>query len=442
MNFEELNLNVALLNALTDLGIQEPTTIQERVFPVAMAGNDICGIAQTGTGKTFAYLLPILRQHKFSKEKHPQILILVPTRELVLQVEEEARRLSAYMSVRILGVFGGVNITTQLKAVNEGVDLIVATPGRLIDLIYSGSLRMKSIKRLVIDEMDEMLNLGFRTQLKNVLDALPAKRQNLLFSATITEEVEELLDVFFTKPIRIEAAPTGTPLENIAQQKYEIPNFNTKVNLLKLLFEQNSNMTKVLIFTSTKKMADLLYSEMEPMLGETVGVIHSNKDQNNRMKTIQNFHDGTYKAVIATDIVARGIDVASVSHVVCFDIPDVVENYIHRIGRTGRADQQGNSISFVTEKEQPMLASIEEFMKYEIPKCDLPQNLNISDILIEDEIPKVYVKEISMKLPKKENVGPAFHPKSLKNSVHKKPLTFKDKMAMKYKKPKKRKPKK
>ena len=223
MTFDDLNLNTALLSALDDLGYTTPTTIQERVFPIVMSGKDVCGIAQTGTGKTFAYLLPCLRQWKFSKDKSPQILIVVPTRELVAQVVEEVKKLTPYMSLVVTGVYGGVNINTQKLEVEKGVDVLVATPGRLYDLALAGAFKTKTIKKLVIDEVDEMLNLGFRTQLKNILDLLPAKRQNLLFSATITEEIEALIEMYFNDPVRVEAAPTGTPLENIIQTGYEVP---------------------------------------------------------------------------------------------------------------------------------------------------------------------------------------------------------------------------
>jgi ATP-dependent RNA helicase RhlE len=217
MTFNDLNLTKPLLSALTDLGYTSPTTIQEKVFSVMMSGKDVCGIAQTGTGKTFAYLLPSLRQIEFSKDRLPQLLILVPTRELVVQVVEEVKKLSAYMTLQVVGVYGGGNIKVQMSALKEGADIVVATPGRLVDLALNGSLKTKAIKKLVIDEVDEMLNLGFRTQLKNILDLLPQKRQNLLFSATLTDEVEVLMQTYFNNPVRIEAAPVGTPLENIEQ---------------------------------------------------------------------------------------------------------------------------------------------------------------------------------------------------------------------------------
>jgi ATP-dependent RNA helicase RhlE len=438
MTFEDLNLCNALLSALNDAGYTNPTTIQHRVFAVVMSGRDVCGIAQTGTGKTFAYLLPCLNQWKFNKEKKAQIVIIVPTRELVAQVVNAAKELTTYMSVTVVGVYGGANINTQAAEVLKGVDVLVATPGRLFDLLMNGAVKTKSIKKVVIDEMDEMLNLGFRTQIKNILDLLPAKRQNLLFSATITEDVELLMDTFFNEPTRVEAAPTGTPLENIEQIGYAIPNFYTKVNLLKLMLAQDQTMTKLLVFVATKKLADELYTQLETIYLETCGVIHSNKEQNHRFNTVKQFHEGTYRFIIATDIVARGIDISEVTHVINFDVPEVPENYIHRIGRTGRADKKGIAITFFTAKEKPLMDTIQALMKYEVPLLPLPENLEISEVLTEDEIPKVFMKTYLVKLPKKEEVGPAFHQKSAKNSKVNVIVRKKDRMMKKYGKPKTR----
>jgi len=435
MTFDDLNLNTPLLSALDDLGYINPTTIQRKVFPIVMSGKDVCGIAQTGTGKTFAYLLPCLRQWKFSKDKAPQILIIVPTRELVAQVVESVKALTPYMSLIVIGVYGGVNINTQKTEVEKGVDVLVATPGRLYDLAMNGAFKTKMIKKLVIDEVDEMLNLGFRTQLKNILDLLPPRRQNLLFSATITEEVETLVETYFNDPIRVEAAPTGTPLENIIQSGYQVPNFHTKVNLLELLLSEEKSMTKVLIFVATKKLADQLYEQLAAKFPGTAGVIHSNKEQNNRFNTVKQFQEGNYRFIIATDIVARGIDINEVTHVINFDTPEVPENYIHRIGRTGRADKKGIAITFITENEKSSLSMIETLMKYQLPIVELPQNLVISEVLTEDEIPKVFMKIIQLKTPKKEEVGPAFHEKSAKNSKVNYIVKKKDRMMKKYGKP-------
>ena len=442
MHFNDLNLSSPLLKALDEKGYSIPTVIQHRVFPIVMSGRDVCGIAQTGTGKTFAYLLPLLRLWTFNKEKNAQVLIIVPTRELVVQVVKSVNELAAYMPVIAVGVYGGVNINTQWKALQNGVDVLVATPGRLYDLAVTGAFKTKAIKKLVIDEMDEMLNLGFRTQIKNILDLLPVKRQNLLFSATITREVEALMDTYFNNPQMVEAAPTGTPLENIEQTCYAVPNFYTKVNLLQHLLTTDDTMTKVLVFAATKKLADDLYGQLETKFPGTGGVIHSNKEQNHRFNTVKQFHEGTYRFIIATDIVARGIDISEVTHVINFDVPELPENYMHRIGRTGRADKNGIAISFITEKEKPLQAAIESLMKQAVPMVALPENLIISNALTEDEMPKVFMKTIQLKLPKKEERGASFHEKSAKNSKVNVIVRKKDRMKKKYGRPIKRAPKK
>ncbi len=437
MTFEELNLTRPLLNALEDLGYVKPTTIQEKGFSVIMSGKDVVGIAQTGTGKTFAYLLPCLRQWAFSKEKNPQILILVPTRELVMQVVEEIQKLTKYMDVVVGGVYGGTNINTQKELVHKGLDVLVATPGRLIDLALSGVLKLKSIKKLVIDEVDEMLNLGFRPQLTHVMEYLPAKRQNLLFSATITDEVGGFIDSYFNNPVKIEAAPMGTPLENITQIGYRVPNFNTKVNLLEFLLTQDQEMKKVLVFTSTKESADLLYEKGCLLFPDQVGVIHSNKAQNHRFNSVRQFQNGTYRILIATDLVARGIDISEVTHVLNFDTPDVAENYIHRIGRTGRADKKGEARTFITEKEEKKIATIETLMKFKIKISPLPKEVKISDVLIEEEKPKIKMKIVEPKVRKKEETGGgAFHEKSDKNKKTNNKIHRAEALKIKYNKPK------
>ena len=259
MKFTDLNIGKPLNNALIDLGLDTPTPIQSESFSPVMAGKDVVGIAQTGTGKTFAYLLPILRGLKYSEQKHPRVLILVPTRELVVQLAEEINKLTAYMTVRVKAVYGGTNINTQKQDVHEGSDIVVATPGRLLDLALSGVLRLKKVQQIVIDEVDEMLDLGFRTQLINLFDILPQRRQNLMFSATMTEDVEEIIGQFFFEPEKIEIAPSGSTVDHIEQFAYHLPNFNTKFNLLDHLILEDKLGTKNLIFVETKKLADSLY---------------------------------------------------------------------------------------------------------------------------------------------------------------------------------------
>lgn len=441
MTFEDLNLNKPLLNALADLKYTKPTTIQHKAFPVVMSGRDVVGIAQTGTGKTLSYLLPALRQWEFSKDAVPRILVMVPTRELVTQVVETAQQLSKYMSVKVVGVYGGTNIKTQMAALYEGADIVVGTPGRIFDLALNGSLKMKSIKKLVIDEVDEMLSLGFRYQLTNILTLLPQKRQNLMFSATLTDDVEALINDFFNAPEKIEAAPAGSPLENIAQSAYEVPNFNTKINLLEMLLANDAEMKKVLVFTATKKMADDVYELIAPKFEGKIGVIHSNKSQNNRFDTVEKFQDGSYRALIATDIIARGLDISEVSHVINFDVPDVPESYIHRIGRTGRADKKGISITFASPREDEFRTAIENLMNYKIPVVPNPEGLEISDVLTRDEMPNNETRNIQDKFKIPEQ-GVAFHEKLAKNKKVNMHMTRAEKLKLKYGKPKKRKPKK
>lgn len=415
MTFEQLNLNKPLISALDDLGYVQPTPIQEKAFPVIMSGKDLIGIAQTGTGKTFAYLLPILRQLKFSDQKHPRVLIVVPTRELVLQIVKEIEKLSSYTSIRFLAVYGGTNINTQKQLVYNGVDIIVATPGRLVDLALTGLLRLKEIKQLVIDEVDQMLSLGFRQQLLSFLETLPTKRQNLMFSATMNEEIEQVIAKYFHEPQKIEVAPHGTPLEQIIQVCYHVPNFNTKVNLLDHLLRTDGELNKVLVFVSTKKLADDLFEQMKNKFTDDVAVIHSNLAQTARINSLKQFHEGTKRILIATDILARGLDISDVTHVINFDTPETPEDYIHRIGRTGRANKAGTAITFINGAEQEFQIEIERVMNKAIPYETMPTDVVISKMLTDDEMPKMADRIKQKKGKDKPIAGPAFHEKKEKN---------------------------
>ncbi len=437
MTFKDFNLNNPLWNALDDASIKIPTSIQKKTFPVIMSGRDVTGIAQTGTGKTLAYLLPLLKMWAFNKSRHTSVLIIVPTRELVVQVVDSATMLSKYMNVVIRGVYGGTNLKTQAYELAEGCDILIGTPGRLLDLGYHGSLNLKNIRKLVIDEVDEMLSLGFRSQLQHIFDLLPDKRQNLMFSATMTDDVIRLIEEEFNNPENIEAAPSGTPLDNIKQIAYRVPNFNTKINLLHIILDQNPDMNKVLLFVSTKALADTLHTDLSARYEGKIGVIHSNKDQNFRFNAVNSFKDGTYTVLIATDIIARGLDIEDVSHVINFDLPEQPESYIHRIGRTGRADRKGEAISLISDFETDMLSSIEALMEYTVPLQDKPENLEISDVLTEAEMPEIRMKNVLAPLPKMSDTG-AFHEKKAKNQKVNVKVRYKDKMHAKYGKPKTR----
>ncbi len=415
--FRDLNLNKPLLNALDDLGYTTPTTIQVKAFSVVMSGKDMIGIAQTGTGKTLAYLLPALRQWNFSKDRLPQILIIVPTRELVAQIVETVEQLTTYMTLTVVGVYGGANIRTQADQINMGLDVLVATPGRLLDLALRGDLVLKGIKRLIVDEVDEMFDLGFKHQLLNVLDLLPEKKQSLFFSATMNEQVEELIDDYFINPVKVEAAPAGTPLENIHLTAYSVPNFNTKLNLLEDLLGTSPEMEKVLVFVSSKSFAMTVYERLLPNFEERLGVIHSNKSQNNRFETVNAFQSGEISILIATDLISRGIDITGVTHVINFDAPDDFENFIHRVGRTGRADRKGEAISFFSPFEASSEKHITEGLgELKLDFLALPESLELSNELISEEEPRISMPEPAVKIKKRDDVGPAFHEKSAKNS--------------------------
>lgn len=416
MTFEELNISKPLLNALTDLEYFQPTPIQENAYPVIMSGRDVVGIAQTGTGKTFAYLLPILRQLPYSNQKFPRVLIVVPTRELVLQIVAEIKKLTTYVNLRYQGIYGGTNIKTQKQLVYDGTDILVATPGRLTDLTLTGILRLKDIQKLVIDEVDQLLGLGFRQQLNTFLETLPVKRQNILFSATMNEEIEGLLSKYFNDPLKIEVAAHGTPLDKIVQKAYHVPNYNTKVNLLEHLLNTDSELSKVLVFVNSKKLADKLLDQMNALIPDSFGVIHSGKSQTQRINILKQFKEGNLRLLIATDIAARGLDISDVTHVINFETPDVPEDYIHRIGRTGRANKEGIAITFINEQEQEHQIAIEQMMNKAMDYETLPEDVVVSKVLTDEEkekpkFEKIYIK----KKPEKEVRGAAFHEKKEKN---------------------------
>lgn len=411
--FSDLELPKALNKALDDIGFKEPTPIQVKSFPVIMSGKDAVGIAQTGTGKTFAYLLPMLKQLTYSEQRQIRVLIVVPTRELVVQVVDEIAKLTKYMSVRCAGVYGAFNINKQKQIVHDGLDILVGTPGRIIDLTLSRTLQFNSVKKLIIDEAEEMLNLGFRGQLLKILDSMPPRRQNILFSATLNEEVEELIEIFFNSPEYIELISRGTPLEKIIQQAYHVPNFYSKVNLLRFLLEKEDEFSKVLIFVRNKGIAEDLEKELRGF-EDVIGVIHSNKSQSNRFKAVQLFQEDKLRILIATDVIARGIDFEKVSHVINFDMPKDPAAYIHRIGRTGRAEKAGIALSFITEKESILQDNIEELMNKKLIMLSIPEEVELTDELTKEEMPPVRDKNLA-KAKKLEVPTGAFHEKKAKN---------------------------
>lgn len=412
-SFEKFKLPKSIQQALDELGISSPTPIQNKTFKKICSGRDVMGIAQTGTGKTLAYLLPVLKQFEFNHSEYPKILILAPTRELAVQINEEIQKLCKFNSIRSIAIYGGTNINTQKKAICEGIDIIVGTPGRIMDLALDGILRFEEIKKLIIDEFDEMLSLGFKPAITSIVTMLKSKHQSILFSATMTDEVDVLLEELFNHPIEISLAPSGTPLENIKQEKYWVPNFNTKVNLLKNFLKEHESKIKLLVFVNSKRIADLLFERLEEDFTEQFGIIHSNKSQNYRLNTIQSFQKNEIIGIITTDVMARGLDITNITHVINFDIPELPEQYMHRIGRTGRADKSGIAISYISPREEEDFLDIEITMNLEVPEMVIPNEVEFSNELIEAEKTKQKIKFL-LKKPKLSNNG-AFHEKKQKN---------------------------
>ena len=432
ITFEDLSLIKPLRNAITELGFAKPTPIQQKSFSVVRSGADVVGIAQTGTGKTLAYMLPILQDLKYSKLNTPRVLVLVPTRELVTQVVDRINEFSSYMNVRVLGIYGGTNINTQKKACSLGVDIIVATPGRLYDLAACRALQLKTVKQLVIDEVDVMLDLGFRVQLANIFSILQNRRQNIMFSATMTEDVDLLIDDYFIKPKKISIAVSGTPLNNITQECYKVENFYTKLNLLKYILSDREVFSKVLVFVPNKKHADLVFEALDECYSSELCVIHSNKTQNYRIRSIQQFDDGVNRILVSTDVMARGLDLNKITHVVNYNTPKFSENYMHRIGRTGRAEERGNSILFYTDKEEDARIAIEFLMDYKIPQTDFPVDVDVSDQLLPEERDRTKISKNRSTEVVFRDAG--FHDKKDKNMKTNKGGSYRSKIAKKYKK--------
>lgn len=413
MGFQDLKVSKQILMALEEAGFENPTPIQEEVFSVSRSGKDLIGIAQTGTGKTLAYLIPMLMKLGYAQGFVPRALVIVPTRELVVQVCESVELLTEYMDIRCVGIYGGTNIRTQQDKVFEGVDLIVATPGRFMDIYYNSILRTKMIKTVVVDEADRLMDLGFLPQLKGMFETLPDKHQTMLFSATFSEAVETLSQDFLKDPVRVEVARQATPVEHVQQFRYDVPNILTKINLLKLLLADRETYKKVMVFTETKKNADRIVERLADHWKSELSVIHSNKAQNTRLNALRAFKEGDARILVASDVAARGIDVLDVSHVINFDIPSLAEEYVHRIGRTARAGKEGAAISFVSEGEVERFADIEQLINQSVEILDLPERLEVSQLLLEEE--QVQTNNISYQAGKPQGGG-AFHTRKAKNS--------------------------
>ncbi|GAB4025939.1 DEAD/DEAH box helicase [Spirosoma koreense] len=414
-SFEQFELNRQLLNAVADLGYAEPTPIQQQTITLSLGNHDILGIAQTGTGKTAAYLLPLLMKIKYAQGTNPRALILAPTRELVIQINEAVSELGKYTGLRHLALYGGLGPKTQIETLRKGVDLLVATPGRFMDLYRLGEIVTKDIRTMVLDEADKMMDMGFMPQIRSILEVIPSKRQNLLFSATFGGRVEKLSAEFLEAPIKIEVTPQASTADMVSQVIYEVPNFRTKINLLDYLIGQD-RFQRVIIFARSKSTAENIYKFLARKVIESdqIRVIHANKGQNTRINAMDAFREGNIRVLVATDVASRGIDVAQVSHVINFDLPLIYEDYVHRIGRTGRANRTGEAITFLTIAEEYHVQKIEKIIRMTIPRQPLPPQVEVTETPFDEQ--QAMLREIDEQRRKEDPtfLG-AFHDKKVKH---------------------------
>ncbi|MDT0174523.1 ATP-dependent RNA helicase RhlE [Enterobacter sp. BRE11] len=374
MSFDSLGLSADILRAVAEQGYREPTPIQRQAIPVVLSGRDLLASAQTGTGKTAGFTLPLLQ--KLSTQAAPgrgrrpvRALILTPTRELAAQIGENVRDYSKYLSLRSLVVFGGVSINPQMMKLRGGVDILVATPGRLLDLEHQNAVDLSQIEVLVLDEADRMLDMGFIHDIRRVLAKLPAKRQNLLFSATFSDDIKTLAEKLLHNPEQVEVARRNTASEQVSQQVHFVDKKRKRELLSQLIGE--GNWQQVLVFTRTKHGANHLAEQLNKD-GITAAAIHGNKSQGARTRALADFKTGAIRVLVATDIAARGLDIEELPHVVNYELPNVAEDYVHRIGRTGRAAATGAALSLVCVDEHKLLRDIERLLKREIPRMAVP----------------------------------------------------------------------
>ena len=419
-SFEDFKLNRQILNAVADAGYTVATPIQEKAIAPILSGQDIFGIAETGTGKTAAFVLPILMQLKYAQGENIRALILSPTRELAMQIEEQVKLFSTYTDLRSLVIFGGIGPKTQKEQLAKGVDILIATPGRFLDLYLTGDINTQSLKFLVLDEADKMMDMGFIGSIHRILEIVPRKRQNLLFSATMSDLVQKIAGDFLKNPTIIETAQQATPAANVTQTLYYVPNFKTKLNLLQHLLKNDEAFSRLIIFCKTKTVADNIFGFIERKYGaENVRVIHANKGQNTRINSINSFKEGNVRVLVATDVASRGIDVSDVSHVINFDVPIIIEDYVHRIGRTGRAFAKGDAITFATDGEKYYIRKIEKLIRQSIPVEAIPQGVFIEETPYEER--QHIAKEIDLQKRKEDpDFKGAFHEKKNAKAVDQK----------------------
>jgi ATP-dependent RNA helicase RhlE len=413
--FEELKIAKSILKSLDDIGFKEPTPIQQEAIPKINSGANVVGVAQTGTGKTAAYLLPLLSKLQKPEGTDPRAIVLVPTRELSIQVGEDVAELTALSELRHAAVFGGIGWTKHAELVVPGIDLLVATPGRLMDLYQAGAFSFKKVKYLVIDEADRMLDMGFLPQLRKLFEVLPPKRQNLLFSATFSEEVEKLVSEFLDFYEKLEVSPSATTVREVSQIAYKVPNYRTKLNLVKHLLADEISFSRIIIFVKTKEHADEVFKVIQRKVEGEKRILHSNKGQNARINAIQAFKKGEVRILITTDVSARGLDASLVTHVINFDVPTDYESYVHRIGRTARAGNKGDAITLVGSAEEWHWKKIETLIRMEVPLQELPPEVYVIDTDYEER--QIQLREIDRqrKIDDPSFQG-AFHSRKKKDS--------------------------
>lgn len=375
--FEDLKVAKAILKTLDDIGFHEPTPVQMETIPIINSGINVVGIAQTGTGKTAAYLLPILTKLKKAEGVDPRAVVIVPTRELSIQVGEDIEELTELSDIRHAAVYGGIGWTKHAALIEPGIDILIATPGRMWELYRSGALSLKKIKYLVIDEADRMLDMGFIPQLRQLLEVIPSRRQNMLFSATFSDNVEKMAEEFLDHYEKVEVAKSATPVELVTQVVYRVPNYITKLNLIQYLLNDEEKFNRVIIFVKTKEHAEEVFKVIKRKAEGEKRILHSNKGQNTRINAINAFKNGEVRILISTDVSARGLDASLVSHVINFDLPASYEDYVHRIGRTARAGNKGDAISLIDPADEWHLNKIEELIRMQLPVIEIPDEVEI-----------------------------------------------------------------
>jgi len=368
--FDTLKLHPNLLKGIHHMGFLRPTPIQAQAIPAILEGRDVIGLAQTGTGKTAAFVLPIL--HKLllvPGRKNPRALIVAPTRELALQSMDHLKSLSRFVHIKGTAIFGGVSFQPQISAIHHGIDILSATPGRLLDHVDSGRLKLSEIEILVLDEVDQMLDMGFLPAIQNILRLVPAKRQNLVFSATLSSVMSALVHKILKNPVTVQVGQRSAAAAGIRHAVYPVSRHLKAELLIEIL--RGQGMTSVLAFTRTKRTADRLGLKLEKK-GFAVSVIHGDRNQNQRLRALDEFRRGKSQIMVATDVAARGIDVNDITHVINFDVPETPETYIHRIGRTARGDATGDAFTLVDREEEPLIRDIERVLKQSLPRVTLP----------------------------------------------------------------------